>query len=165
MNFSEAVSVCFSKYATFTGRARRSEYWNFYLFTVIVNAVLSFIDAMLFGELGIEIFSTIFSFGVLIPTLAVGTRRLHDTNRSGWFQILPFVGIPFLVPGLFLLIDKGNQALAFGLLGIGGVLMLGAGIAVLIWLCTDSDARTNRFGVPPKEGIDSIDPDVESIFE
>lgn len=86
MTFGESISTCFSKYATFDGRATRSEYWWFALFTVLASAILGTIS---------ETASGVFSLAVLLPSLAVGARRLHDTNRSGWFLLLwliPVVG-------------------------------------------------------------------------
>jgi len=83
------------KYAVFSGRARRKEYWFFVLFYVIIVVVLSIIDAMLglqFGQ-GVGILSTIYMLAVLIPGLAVGVRRLHDINKSGWWILIGFVPI------------------------------------------------------------------------
>jgi uncharacterized membrane protein YhaH (DUF805 family) len=87
MNFQESIQVCFQKYANFTGRASRSEYWWFVLFTVAVSLLLSLA--------GGETASGIFSLATLIPSLAVGARRLHDLGKSGWFlllNLLPIIG-------------------------------------------------------------------------
>lgn len=86
MTFGESISTCFSKYATFDGRATRSEFWWFALFTVLASAILGMIS---------ETASGVFSLAVLLPSLAVGARRLHDTDRSGWFLLLwllPVIG-------------------------------------------------------------------------
>jgi uncharacterized membrane protein YhaH (DUF805 family) len=86
MNFSESISSCFTKYATFTGTASRSEFWWFFLFTVLVSAVLDQLN---------EPLNFVFCLATLVPSFAVGTRRLHDTDRSGWWQLLwlvPIVG-------------------------------------------------------------------------
>lgn len=77
-------------YAQFTGRARRREYWMFMLINLIVTVLLSFVT----GLIGLEILSMIYSLGVLVPSIAVGIRRLHDTDRSGWWLLL--VMIPLL---------------------------------------------------------------------
>ena len=93
MNFTEAVKTCYSKYATFTGRATRSEYWWFYLFFLLVIFVFGFL-----GEMS-EIFNfagVLFMLGTLIPSIAAGVRRLHDTDKSGWWLligIVPFIGL------------------------------------------------------------------------
>lgn len=75
------------RYATFEGRARRKEYWYFFLVCILSGGVLAAIHPALYG---------LFWLGVLIPSLAVGVRRLHDTDRSGWWLIVPIVGFVFL---------------------------------------------------------------------
>ncbi|WP_297576767.1 DUF805 domain-containing protein [uncultured Deefgea sp.] len=84
MKFEDSIRVCFSKYADFKGRAVRSEYWWWVLFTVLAGAVLSMAG---------ETVSGVFSLLTLLPTLAVGARRLHDINRSGWWQLIWFLPI------------------------------------------------------------------------
>lgn len=85
-------------YATFTGRARRAEYWMFALFNFIVVVVLSVIDGVI-GSPGI--LGGIYVLAILLPSIAVGVRRMHDTSRSGWWLLivlLPIIGgIWFLV--------------------------------------------------------------------
>ncbi len=85
------------QYAVFSGRAQRAEFWWFVLFNVIVSVVLSLIDRVLGTTAGanIGILSSIYSLAVLIPSLAVAVRRLHDTGRSGWWLLIglvPFIG-------------------------------------------------------------------------
>jgi uncharacterized membrane protein YhaH (DUF805 family) len=86
------------KYAVFSGRSRRKEYWYFVLFVVIISIVLSIIDG-LFGtyhrSTGAGLLSSIFSLAVLIPSIAVSVRRLHDIDRTGWWvliSLVPLVG-------------------------------------------------------------------------
>ena len=91
MTFQESIKVCFAKYADFTGRASRSEYWWFVLFIVLVSAAASYVSPTL---------SALFSLGTLLPAIAAATRRLHDTNRSGWWQLIvlvPLVGTIILI--------------------------------------------------------------------
>lgn len=91
MTFQESIRVCFSKYADFNGRAGRSEYWWFILFIVIVSLATSMVGSVLSG---------LFSLGTLLPSIAAATRRLHDTNRSGWWQlilIVPVIGAIVLI--------------------------------------------------------------------
>ena len=97
------------KYAVFGGRAKRKEYWMFILFNTIFFAILLFIDTML-GTLsaqgGIGLLSGLYLLAVLLPTAAVTVRRLHDTDRSGWWilvDLIPFVGPIILL--VFLLQD------------------------------------------------------------
>ena len=96
MTFGNAVRSVFNQYAGFTGRARRSEYWFFVLFTFLVYLAASVVDAVL----GIPLFTLVVGLGLLVPTLAVSVRRLHDTGRSGWWMLLslvPFGGIVLIV--------------------------------------------------------------------
>lgn len=125
MNFIESVQKCIKNYVTFSGRARRSEYWWFALacsavigvvglFSMLVSAIIPF-----FGILLLPIM-LILAVGLMIPQLAVGARRLHDTGRSGWWLLLPItcIGIIFLI----------------------------------MWLCEDSAEGENEYGPNPKEG-------------
>lgn len=97
MNFQQGVKSVFSNYATFAGRARRAEYWWWVLFIILGNAVFSILDRALFGH-GMMMMrgdggplGAIFSLLVLLPSIAVGVRRLHDTDRSGWWLLLGFI--------------------------------------------------------------------------
>lgn len=72
-------------YAKFDGRARRSEFWYFFLFNIIVAVVLNIIENLT----GFSILSTIYSLAVLIPGIAVSIRRMHDVNKSGWYVLIP----------------------------------------------------------------------------
>ena len=98
------------KYAVFSGRARRTEFWYFVLFNIIVTIVLSVIDRLIgtfSGATNLGILSGIYSLAVLIPTLAVAVRRLHDTDRTGWWiliGLIPLIGtivllVFYLTPG------------------------------------------------------------------
>lgn len=90
MSFTEAVSAVFSKYATFTGRATRPEFWWFALFNIIASLILGLIDQAVFGY---EVLSAIYGLGVLLPGLAVAVRRLHDIDRSGWWLLIGIVPV------------------------------------------------------------------------
>jgi uncharacterized membrane protein YhaH (DUF805 family) len=108
MSFAESVKTVFSKYATFSGRARRAEFWWFALFAAVVNLVLSILGAALGGAtpdpvtgetsgagLAVGILALVVGLALVLPTLAVTVRRLHDTDRSGWWWfigLVPFVG-------------------------------------------------------------------------
>ncbi len=100
MDFQAAVATCFSKYATLTGRASRAEYWYFFLFYLLANAVSAILDAALFRSSGFSPLNSITALVLLAPSLAVGVRRLHDTGRSGWWLLLllvPVVGQIILI--------------------------------------------------------------------
>ncbi|WP_433295656.1 DUF805 domain-containing protein [Actinoplanes sp. CA-030573] len=97
MSFQDAVKICLQKYADFRGRARRSEYWFFVLFTAIVSIVGGIIDTIL-GFRGSAYNTTgpiqgILQLALLLPGLAVGARRLHDTGKSGWWLLIGLVPI------------------------------------------------------------------------
>ncbi|MCX6181573.1 MAG: DUF805 domain-containing protein, partial [Bacteroidetes bacterium] len=83
------------KYAVFNGRARRSEYWYFFLFNIIISIVLGIIDGaaglIISGSNGVLV--TIYSLALLIPSIAVGVRRMHDVGKSGWFLLIPIYNI------------------------------------------------------------------------
>lgn len=87
-----AISVCFKKYATFSGRASRSEYWFFYLFYIIVYVLGMVIE----GAAGIVGLSYLFILPIILPTLAVSVRRMHDTGHSGWFLLIPIYNLVLL---------------------------------------------------------------------
>ena len=97
------------KYAVFSGRSRRREYWYFVLFNIIVGIVLGWIDALLGTRgsyAGAGLLSGIYGLAVLIPTLAVTVRRLHDIDRSGWWILIglvPLIGVIVLL--VFALLD------------------------------------------------------------
>jgi len=97
VTFAESITTCFSKYATFTGRATRPEYWWFALFTFAGSFALSAFAG--FDSEGISPPEAIFTLATLLPGLAVTVRRLHDTNRSAWYLFILL--IPF---GVFVLL-------------------------------------------------------------
>ncbi len=125
MNFNAAVATCFRKYAVFSGRAPRAEYWWFTLFLLLAGFALGLADALFFltpadqtGPL-----NTIFTLATLLPSLAVGARRLHDVDRTGWWLLL------WLVPVL--------------------------GWLILLWWTVQPGTRgPNRFGPDPLGGDD-----------
>lgn len=83
-SFTEAIAACISKYATFSGRASRSEYWYFALFSFLVLFCAGLVS---------EIAYLIVLVGLLLPIYAVSVRRLHDSNRSGWLMLIGLVPI------------------------------------------------------------------------
>ncbi len=98
MSFAEAIKTCFRKYVDFSGRARRSEFWFWYLFTTIVSGLAAWI----FGSDHYG-FSGIVGLAFFIPLLAVAVRRMHDVGRSGWYLLMwliPIVGVIFVVVAL-----------------------------------------------------------------
>jgi len=120
MNFQTSVKTCFKKYATFSGRASRSEFWWFLLFVQGSSVVLQGLDTVSFGGgmNAVPLFSSIFTLAVLLPSLAVWVRRLHDRNKSAWALLL------WLIPV------------------VGWIILL-------VWVASAGDAEDNRFGPAP----------------
>ncbi len=120
MSMVEAVKSVFGQYATFTGRARRSEYWYFTLFNFLVSLVISVLWAVILrGEGSLNFLSGIWTLATFVPSLAVSIRRLHDTGKSGWYCLIS------LIP------------------------LVGA-IILIVFLATDSQPGTNQYGPNPK---------------
>ena len=118
------LDVLKNKYATFSGRARRKEYWMFVLINLVVSVVLALIDGLIgsVSETGMGLLSSVYSIGVLIPSLALSVRRLHDTGRTGWWVLISIIPV------------------------IGAVVLL-------VFMLLDSEPGSNRYGANPKEGI------------
>ena len=162
------------RYAEFSGRSRRKEYWMWVLFVVITTLVLMFLDSMLglggratststYGPSGVGyganmhggVLTSLFSLAILIPAIAVAVRRLHDTNRSGWWILLPI--IPYCAAFLF-----GGAAMMGAASGSSAGMMAGAGLAgiflligfvcaivLLVFMCLPSTPGENRYGPNP----------------
>ncbi|MGR5503762.1 DUF805 domain-containing protein [Vibrio sp. DNB22_10_4] len=110
------------KYATFSGRSRRKEYWYFFLFNVLISFFLSFVDSLTGSfdpATGYGLFSGIYALALFIPGIAVSVRRLHDTGRTGWWLFI------LLVPVI-------------------GVL------AIIYFTASDGNSGTNQYGADPK---------------
>ena len=112
VTFGQAISICFSKYAGFGGRARRSEYWYFILF----YSLLTFVVRLISGIAGTPALLGLCYLVFLIPILSAASRRLHDTGHSGWWQLL--------------------------------YLTLIGGIVVFVWLVSEGDSSSNKYGHP-----------------
>lgn len=129
MGFGQAVRTCLGKYGTFSGRASRSEFWWFYLFTVIVSGIPIFLGGIFLGissgssadgsaggvtlliAVLLYIVGVLASLAFLIPSIAVGCRRLHDRGTSGWLQLLLLVPCANIVLLIFWILagTKGDN--------------------------------------------------------
>lgn len=101
MSFGTAIAICLRKYASFGGRASRAEFWWFFLFSCLLSWVASAADAAIFGApYGQKmLISCAVSVLLLLPSLGVTARRLHDTGRTGWWMLigLTIIGIPLIL--------------------------------------------------------------------
>lgn len=158
MTFVAAIQSGFRNYARFKGRASRSEYWWWTLFTLVVQAATSgFGDAI----------GGLVSLGILLPSLAVQVRRLHDTNRKGWWILWPLVSlgvavIAFIVAAIASTTEfsdpsdwdpvqslDGASGWAIAVITIAVIAALVTGIANLVFTVQRSQPTENRFGPPP----------------
>ena len=106
MGFGEAVESVFRHYADFNGRARRSEYWFFVLFVLLVSTVLSFLGGAIGGPGLARILTGLFTLVIFVPSVALIWRRLHDTGRSGLWFLLTFIPIGQIVLLVFFCLDS-----------------------------------------------------------
>ena len=152
--FGESIGRAFSQYFTFSGRASRAEYWWFILFTMLLSFAAAILDVG-FNAPGAADgsgpISAIVALVTLFPSLAVASRRMHDTNHSAWWVFAPFLlmllGVFFAVMGAASSMESGG-----GLGVLAGIAMLTAGIMVLIqlvFLLTRGNEGDNRFGPDP----------------
>ena len=157
------------RYVDFNGRSRRSEYWLWFLFQMIASLVFGILKSII-GDTA-DLLNGLFSLAILLPSIAVGVRRFHDVNRTGWWILFPFAvfivalivffsvtGATFL-NNLKSLADVGpnptpDQAMAMltTLAPMGWVFLawLAAGVVTLVFQVTDGTPGPNRFGPDPK---------------
>lgn len=163
LGFGEAVKICFNKYFDFTGRARRSEYWWFVLFQILVSIPCAILDGFLEAAASISFVNAIASLVFFFPALTVSFRRLHDIGRSGWWigtsYILVAIGIIAMIAtvGTSGLSLSDNEAIANYLLSVkslGAWLPIIAScvicIIVFIFSLLDSHKEENKYGPSPK---------------
>ena len=148
MDFWQAISTCFHKYADFSGRAQRSEYWWWILFSLLANLIFGILDTALFGVESLGVFGLIFTISTLLPSIAVAARRLHDIDKSGWWQIMYLV--PLVLAMLSVLISSSQDSAFFGFAAI--ILGLAFFIAIIVlitWLIAKGTQGNNSFGPDP----------------
>lgn len=153
-SFGEAISVCFDKYGTFSGRASRSEYWNFYLFVTLVVLGSWVADKLYMGiEYDVGIFSASAGLLLLLPILSVTVRRLHDINRSAWWIGGWWIAATALCLALFtisILVPDPDSAVfgdALDWVMIACALAhLIYSIVMIVFLCMPGNTHKNRFG-------------------
>lgn len=173
MIFKQSVKTCFRKYFTFSGRASRSEYWWFFMFGILAHLVAGVFDGALFDSVTLEsqVTETSASFraentgpigallllALLIPTISVGWRRMHDSGRSGLYLLYPLILMVGL--GMFLAVFGSSGASETG--DLGGPVALIAMLAIIVlvispfivlfWLIRPSQPGPNEYGPNPHE--------------
>lgn len=173
MTFGQSISTCISKYVTFTGRASRSEYWWWQLFLLICYIGVGIIGGVLIGIIGgkslllgaspisslaamtpLLACTGIFCLLVILPSLAVLIRRLHDSGHSGWWILLSFIpNIIYSVSNTYMVANAATAAtnavggmivsIIFGIAGFIG------GIVILVFTLQASQPMANRYGEVP----------------
>jgi uncharacterized membrane protein YhaH (DUF805 family) len=94
--FSDMALNPLKNYANFSGRARRKEYWSFFLFLLLVQFVLGIISGLSGSHNSGNVLLGLLALATFIPSLAVAVRRMHDIDRSGWWLLVPIAGFIFL---------------------------------------------------------------------
>jgi uncharacterized membrane protein YhaH (DUF805 family) len=97
MNFTQAIASGFQNYVNFSGRAARSEFWFWTLFSFLATAAAGIIDMVAFANAAISPLNSLVSLALLLPGLAVSVRRLHDLDRTGWWLLLIFTAIGIIL--------------------------------------------------------------------
>jgi len=146
MTFAEALrTVIVQKYATFSGRAARPEFWWFTLFNVGLGAVFLALAYLTGAWTLFDALDSLTSLALLLPSLAVAARRLHDTDRSGWWQFLPILpALPVVIVPARLLTFDGTLAYVLIAAFIGTLILL------IVWLASPGTWGENRFGPDPR---------------
>lgn len=110
MSFKEAVRICLKhKYLNFNDRAQRSEYWWFTLFALVGTIVLTVLDGLIFNSASdYGIFSSFWGLALLLPSIGVGVRRLHDLGKSGWWLLISFIPIVGSIVLVFWFVQQGT---------------------------------------------------------
>ncbi len=175
---SHFLNAITQHYADFGGRARRKEYWYFILFSVLASWLCEFVDVVFnlyttagdpaAGRIGIA--TTICSLFLALPSLSIMVRRLHDTGRSGWFALAPYLPVAMIFVGVAATIAGGFNAQAWPVERIVGGMQvflalvfawIGLAIYVLILLCMGSEPGANAYGTNPVT-IDQPDANIAS---
>ena len=130
------INIFKHKYLLYQGRARRKEFWLFNLFCFICSLILNVIPFL----------GLLFSLGVILPSVCLGIRRLHDIGKSGWL-ILVFYGVLFM--GVCIIgLSIGAESMLIAI--VGTVILLADIVIMLVFLCQDSQPGENKYGPNPK---------------
>lgn len=155
MGFGDAIRSCFSKFVTFSGRARRSEYWFFVLFGILVAIPAAIVDAVLFPDIhGNGPVQGVTSLVLFLPSLSVTVRRLHDRDWSGFWLLGIYIYAFAAICALVMLFVSGikdpieHSLPLIALLALGGV---GYGIFLFVLSVLPGTQGPNKYGPDPKD--------------
>lgn len=154
MDFYTAIITCFKKYTTLAGRATRSEYWYFFLFTALGSAAFTFLDIGVLNKKSDYDFlplSAVFSLIVIIPSYTVACRRLHDLNYSGWWVLAPIGAFSFITAVMFISLEVARRNTdLLAIIVLVSLLSYAAVIVISIWILVQrGTVGPNRFGDDP----------------
>lgn len=181
MTMMQSVKTCLRKYADFSGRATRAEFWWWVLATTLVSLALNMLDIILgffflalipisglSGLYGLDLLSSLFALAIILPGLAVTVRRLHDTGKTGWWQLVWIViGVAGVIPIASSIALSAISAFSGGsgwsevgefsfwipiAIGLALSVMVWLGLFVwwLIWMVTPSQPGPNIYGPDPR---------------
>jgi len=141
MEFGQAIETFFKRYVDFQGRSSRSEYWWFMLFSFLVGLATGIIDLII----GLPVFQTLWTLGIALGGIALGIRRLHDIDRTGFWLLTPFAFIPVLF--------IGGVADSEPILGLSFIVYIGFGITLFVFSLLPGTKGANRFGPNPLDNF------------
>ncbi len=146
--------LALQKYAQFSGRSRRKEYWMFFLFNFLISIVAGALDEIFHLSFWASngALNSLASLALFIPNLSVTVRRLHDTGKSGWFMLLWLVPFLLLGFGVAMMYSMNNFNTTFIYSAV--IILLGIGVWMVVILATDGTPGRNKYGLNPKEGED-----------
>ena len=150
VGFGGAIATCFRKYVVFRGRARRPEFWYWLLFQVLLTILALALDAATFDRTWGP-FHLAVDLGLFLPTVAVMVRRLHDTDTSGWWVVIPLIGIA--IPPIRAIAISPIRAIAIPPIA---VIALIGWIALFVQTCRRGTAGANRFGPEFAQPLDAV---------
>lgn len=159
------------RYAEFSGRSRRMEYWMFFLFQILIGVAFWVLLAIVgggalmtggdpsavaaAGGAAMILFALygLVSLALLIPGIAVTVRRLHDTNRTGWWFLAPVLGYVIMLVGTAMVASSPeNPGLGGIVMMVGGIAALGLAVTLLVFMLLEGTKGPNKYGEDPKGG-------------
>ena len=147
------------KYATFTGRASRPEYWWYTLALIVAYVVIGVVESMvglnqMAGPYGL--LSLLLMLATLVPSLAVSVRRLHDTNRSGWWLLIALVPYCLMAIAGVMALSGGGPLTLMAMVGVISIIALIGAVVLLVFMVLPGTPGDNSYGSPPASNGDGV---------